>query len=340
MTAATNEGVAAAFRQAIIAPPKPPGFPMFIESSNFLKNYKNASIYVKKFEAECAAYKVEDLYEAFKLVTGPKLELIEETMPVPETGSKWQKIKRQFQDFYQPAKMIATFRQDFNFAFQREGESSIGYLLRLRELTPYCRFSDSEDNAEKAKQELVALMAQVGTGSTVDKVRKAALKDDVTWNSLVSVAREQDAAQAQLNALDDRKVIRKVYTKSSRFQNRSGYSKPIRTDQPKKDCFFCGNGVHDRSRCPARNVKCAACGRIGHQKPVCKSSTRPDNSNKPFKNIRKIHEDKSDEEEQDEVTEEHSVHHHHETYDDSDSSFDYDEQASGLVRHVTKQPYY
>ena len=51
MTTATNEGVMAAFRQAIQTPPKPPGFPMFHESTNFLKNYKQAAFYVKKFEA-------------------------------------------------------------------------------------------------------------------------------------------------------------------------------------------------------------------------------------------------------------------------------------------------
>ena len=332
MTTATNEGVMAAFRQAFQAPPKPPNFPMFHESTDFLRNYKQAAIYVKKFETECAAYKVEDLYAAFKLVTGPKLELIEETMPEPETGSTWQKLKRQFLDFYQPAKMIATFRQDFHQAYQRNGETSVGFLLRLKELTPYCRFSESEDRVEKAKQELLSLVAQVATGSKVDKVKKAALKDDIVWKSLVEVAREQDAAQAQIHALDERKHIRKVFTQQAPFKNRSGYSKPAYADRPRsKDCGYCGNGMHDRSKCPAKLVKCAACEIIGHLKPVCRRKT----DNKPFKKFVRVVQDNSEEEIEEEKQ---YVHHDEETYE-SDSSLDYEEQASGFVRHVSKQAY-
>ncbi|GFU60030.1 uncharacterized protein TNCV_3238091 [Trichonephila clavipes] len=36
-------------------------------------------------------------------------------------------------------------------------------------------------------------------------------------------------------------------------------------------CFFCGNDLHSRTLCPARNVTCRNCGKKGHYQRVCKS---------------------------------------------------------------------
>ncbi|GFU44215.1 putative isl2eu-2 adi [Trichonephila clavipes] len=36
-------------------------------------------------------------------------------------------------------------------------------------------------------------------------------------------------------------------------------------------CFFCGNDLHSRTLCPARDVTCRNCGKKGHYQRVCKS---------------------------------------------------------------------
>lgn len=38
-------------------------------------------------------------------------------------------------------------------------------------------------------------------------------------------------------------------------------------------CFFCGVSRHPRTKCPAREVKCHKCQKIGHYAKVCRSTS-------------------------------------------------------------------
>ncbi len=38
-----------------------------------------------------------------------------------------------------------------------------------------------------------------------------------------------------------------------------------------KNCYFCGNSIHNRRNCPARNCVCVNCGKKGHYVKVCRS---------------------------------------------------------------------
>ncbi|GFV31464.1 putative retrovirus-related pol polyprotein from transposon opus [Trichonephila clavipes] len=44
-------------------------------------------------------------------------------------------------------------------------------------------------------------------------------------------------------------------------------------------CFFCGNDLHSRTLCPARDVTCRNCGKKGHYQRVCKSRSGRNSSN-------------------------------------------------------------
>ncbi|GFV79415.1 retrovirus-related Pol polyprotein from transposon opus [Trichonephila clavipes] len=44
-------------------------------------------------------------------------------------------------------------------------------------------------------------------------------------------------------------------------------------------CFFCGNDLHSRTLCPARDVTCRNCGKKGHYQRVCKSRPGRNSSN-------------------------------------------------------------
>ncbi|GFX32209.1 putative retrovirus-related pol polyprotein from transposon opus [Trichonephila clavipes] len=44
-------------------------------------------------------------------------------------------------------------------------------------------------------------------------------------------------------------------------------------------CFFCGNDLHSRTLCPARDVTCRNCGKKGHYQRVCKSRPVRNSSN-------------------------------------------------------------
>jgi hypothetical protein len=40
---------------------------------------------------------------------------------------------------------------------------------------------------------------------------------------------------------------------------------------PNQTCYFCGYNRHPRSKCPAREATCKACGKVGHFQRVCRS---------------------------------------------------------------------
>ncbi|GFW69689.1 retrovirus-related Pol polyprotein from transposon opus [Trichonephila clavipes] len=44
-------------------------------------------------------------------------------------------------------------------------------------------------------------------------------------------------------------------------------------------CFFCGNDLHSRTLCPARDVTCRNCGKKGHYQRMCKSRPGRNSSN-------------------------------------------------------------
>ena len=41
-----------------------------------------------------------------------------------------------------------------------------------------------------------------------------------------------------------------------------------------KTCFFCGGLVHNRDRCPAKDIQCFLCGKTGHFSRVCHSKKK------------------------------------------------------------------
>ena len=45
-------------------------------------------------------------------------------------------------------------------------------------------------------------------------------------------------------------------------------------NKPLNNCYFCGNRYHPRNLCPARDLTCHVCGKIGHFGKVCQSGKR------------------------------------------------------------------
>ncbi|VDP93510.1 unnamed protein product [Echinostoma caproni] len=50
-------------------------------------------------------------------------------------------------------------------------------------------------------------------------------------------------------------------------------SEPVLSATSKETCYFCGYSKHPRTKCLARDATCKACGKTGHFKPVCRSTS-------------------------------------------------------------------
>ena len=346
MTAATNEGI----REAMLGLKQkhifPPNVPQFNPTHDPIIDYKNSKDYLENFEFQCKNYEIEDLAKAFSMVCGTRVRKLLKHVAEPENGTEWEKLKSKFQSQFQYDDMDNYFTKQFQSTNQKEGESDVSYILRLQELILDVKYTDSTDPAEIKKVNEKQIMIQVASGALNKEFQKEALKSKMTLQKLIECAKTNDATKVQLQAIrsTSSSSVRKIYGGQ---QGYSGYSKP-KPPTDKGDCFFCGNGVHDRKRCPANGVKCAACGKDNHLKPMCRNTRRQSGKvSKPYKgrpnytkNVHRIQESYPSESSDNETTEQQSNCPEEDNYYySSDSSYNTDEMATCFVRHVKKQPY-
>ena len=346
MTAATNEGMKEAIQQLKPTHLYPPNVPNFIPTHDPIQDFTNSKDYMENFIFQCECYEIKDLAKAFQMVIGVKVRKALKHAPKPDNGTPWEKLKSQFENLYQFDDMETFFRQDFQNTVQKEGEPDCAYLLRLEEKVLDAKYSESADPAEVTKTNQKALMVQVATGTNNKELRNKAYRKDMTWDKLKQEAQNFDTTKAQILATRSASSshVRKIH---SRHQHHSGYSKP-RTPAEQGDCFFCGNGTHDRKKCPAMGVKCAACGKDNHLKPQCRNTRRQNGKvSKPYrgkpnyaKNVHRIQETYPSDSSDNETTEQHSNPPEDDNYYySSDSSYNTDEMATCFVRQVRKQAY-
>ena len=128
-------------------------------------------------------------------------------------------------------------------------------------------------------------------GVKSDKVRKdsIALGNTLTFKQVYDLAKIDESTKAQMEIISSGEDKPELYTlqrhtkkpvssySSQRFrdkqndlsQRESTSRKPYRFQFKFKGCFRCGNN-HDKSKkCPARNVNCNHCGKVGHYARVC-----------------------------------------------------------------------
>ena len=58
--------------------------------------------------------------------------------------------------------------------------------------------------------------------------------------------------------------------RQSSYKRQAHVSRPQRTTTETSPCYYCGDGSHPRSQCPARRQFCQQCGKQGHFAVVCR----------------------------------------------------------------------
>ena len=62
--------------------------------------------------------------------------------------------------------------------------------------------------------------------------------------------------------------------RQSSYKRQAHASRPQRTTTETSPCYYCGDGSHPRSQCPARRQFCQQCGKQGHFAVVCRQKAR------------------------------------------------------------------
>ena len=155
---------------------------------------------------------------------------------------------------------------------QKSGETLTEFLQDLRRLSKDCNLKNV--TAEQYREELVR-------DSFINGLLSPLIRQRLLENSQLDLKTAFD----QANALDLAQKNAETYTMSgiptaaavvipSAEQtvevSKSNNNPLASTFTPK--CFFCGNSIHNRRYCPARDSLCNNCGKKGHYAKVCKSS--------------------------------------------------------------------
>lgn len=190
-------------------------------------------------------------------------------------GRTLAQVIEAFDRYCLPRKNIAMEAFKFNMIEQKEKQSFADFETALRTQLTFCEFECSACHASYADR---MLRDRIIIGVQDKKLQLKLLdgKDEPLQN-IVETCKIFEAA-AENKQLLDGKAHQELHTVVAEPAEEIKQVAVVKTQM----CFNCGQPFNGRHRryCPARNVNCDACGRLGHYKKFCKASKPEDRTNR------------------------------------------------------------
>ncbi|XP_031335480.1 uncharacterized protein K02A2.6-like [Photinus pyralis] len=222
------------------------------------------------------------------------------TAPVPifnmqddasSMGSRWEKWLNRFENYLLAAGIDNEERQKamllhyavnrefeiFNFrqCKQEENEVIDTFYTRLLKLSKTCSFTNTNEE----------IKSQIIMKTKYTQLRKYGLTEQPSLDDLLARGRTIEATRKQLAAIEDEHKQIEKCNRMHQNKNRSNTSQKNRNPDQNRDhqiqskCKNCGGTWHTNGRqsCPAYQLNCRSCGKIGHFAKVCmsKGNQRP-----------------------------------------------------------------
>ena len=197
------------------------------------------------------------------------------TMTLDEKKATYDELIDAFNEYFQVRKNIIADRAKFNKRKQQPGEPVEIFIQDLYKLVEDCKYG-------ALKEELIRdnIVTGVLSDSLSDRLQS---RPNLTLADAVQMCRQAEARH------DNREVVRGDtktsttvnYVKksatprapSNQHRRRGNFSNTAtttnRASNAQPTCKWCGRQRHDRSVCPARDVKCNNCSLRGHFGAVC-----------------------------------------------------------------------
>ena len=196
---------------------------------------------------------------------GTKVSDIYSTLILPEGDDVYKQSVLALTGYFEPKKNL-TF-ETFSFRELKQGESeSVGqFVTRLRVAADRCDFREKEREIKD----------QVVFRCKSDRLRRKALREDLTLTQLLEAARAMEMSEKQAKAMEGTETEYKVdKVEIKRFGKGTGnYNKSDREKkESEKVCFNCGGRWPHENKCPAFKQKCRSCGELNHFARQCKKS--------------------------------------------------------------------
>ena len=167
---------------------------------------------------------------------------------------------------------------------QETNENLDQYLQRLKNLAKDCNYGPV--SADLHRDESIRDIFIRGLRSS--SIRQRILESrNIQLQSIFDLARSLELAEEQsssYNPTPKPDICAQTFSpKLDKGASTSSLTRPLISGSEPEDldviassterCFFCGSNRHPRSKCPAREATCKACGKRGHFKRVCRSTS-------------------------------------------------------------------
>ena len=165
-----------------------------------------------------------------------------------------------------PKRNIIHERALFHRRSQNPGESVEEFIRTLYDLAEHCNFNDKE---EQIRDRIV-----IGLHDR-DVSEKMQLTQDLDLAKAIEMARQAELIKVQVNdqggsSISVNAVSHGSGIKAKRYvKPRKSYYQSTASSNASKTCSRCGKSSHSLDKCPAKDIKCFACQKIGHFAAHC-----------------------------------------------------------------------
>ncbi|CAC5363752.1 unnamed protein product [Mytilus coruscus] len=169
-----------------------------------------------------------------------------------ETGEDYDTALTKLTEYFAPKKNVEYEIYKFRQAKQETDETIDAFHTKLRQLSVNCEFTD--DNRE--------VKSQIVQGCSSSRLRRKALREDMTLEQLLLSARALALSEKQANEIehkDEKLETNALHKKRNVRRNQPRYLQDKRPEQRvnrNNKCRNCGGEFPHRGKCPAQGKSC------------------------------------------------------------------------------------
>jgi hypothetical protein len=228
------------------------------------KTQWNAYISLSGLKEQAAAKQVQALTLCFSRET---LTVVDNLGLTDEQRGDAARIVEAIQQYVEGQINESVERRTFRRRTQQPGETFDDFLIALRELAKTCKFCSDECTQKNIRDQIIEGLID---GDTVEVLLR---EKDLTLETTITKCRGQEAAKRQRAEITSRNMEAIAVIRRPRSADKA-------TTQPRV-CPGCGANFHQggRRQCPAYNLTCHLCKRVGHFARVCRA--RPEQQGPP-----------------------------------------------------------
>ncbi len=233
----------------------------------------------------CMGPECKLIYESFNFDVEEENEAEEEEEAERNRGEEFETVKQYFDEYFKQKKRVRQVRKEFNRMRQREDESVLTYINRLKVKVKECEYDNPDD----------MVLDRICDGVKNIKIEEKLCEldygdDELSLEKAVEVCRRLEMTQEQMERKDsssrekdsssrDAFPVSATRGPSASIRGSRGYmSRGPRFKYSNRanssSCDYCGLNHGPQARCPAYGTECSKCKKLNHWARCCHANDR------------------------------------------------------------------